>query len=552
MNSKLLLLLAALLLSSSLFAQDLGVAINISHGEKMLAKRFYHKLLEEVKALKNDKYVVYEWDRNAHKLNLNKEISPEEKPVELAVFVQQSIPQLSPEQLKLEFKTDTSGYITKAHFKVPFEAIYTIKVVNVKTAKVEEAAYQVKTQPIVDKFENVNYYVPVDVKKYIGRKNLKILQSWDNRKEYNALIARIKKAYQKKLRAKYDYLASLHLKDLPFIAKTINKYDDNQVYTVEVPDIKAKKIKLLTINGGSKDGIKNRDNFHLYSTIEINGKKYPIYIADIFADKVEEQSTVGKKYGLSISAKNLANKLRENAAAGFFAAKNRIAINKIVSYPPEEKLNIALATDCMMCNYSLEEGMVRSVEINLIERAAPELDQLRALYKDERFIDYNLGNMQDQQIGAKYLLSFAGSNLNITDIATGKLISMDKATGRKNWLIPGFTNAQAWKIALLGNSDKAITYQRTIKEKKGKVKSIEIFHPFEVGQGDKYDISVLQTEEIAGQKVERKVLIATGYAVPSSLTPHLGVMKINDGRKKLFKALESGQKLVFTYSIKRK
>ncbi len=551
MKSKLLLLLF-LCYGSVILAQDLGIAVNIFHGKSSIEYNFYSELLRQIEALENDDYVVYDWNYKFHKLTLCKYYPNKEKPVELAIFVWQRIASLNVNKLEPNFKVDTSGFVTEATFLVPFEANYSFKVINVKTGKVEEVGQHVKTKPIDGEFIRADPYVKIDVKKYFNRKKtLKVLQNRENSKQFAALKARMRKDYAEEIKDRYNDLALLHKKSLSIVANAIDKYRNNQVFTVDVPDINTKKIKLLTINGGSKDGIKKSDNFLIYSTIEINGKKYPAYIADVYADKVEETTTLAKKYGLSLSAKKLADKLREHAEGGFFAVASKIAVNKITPYPPEKKINIAVAKKCWVCDGRLEEGMARSVEVNLIERAAPELDQLRALYQDERFIDYKLGDYQNQRIGAQYLLSFAGSNLNITDVATGELISVDKATGRKNWLIKGFTNLQAWKMALLDNTEKEITFQRILKEKKGKVKSIEIFHPFEVDSGDVYDISVLQTEEIAGRKVDRKVLIAKGYVSPSPLTRHLGIMKIDSGRKKLSKALKNGQKIVFTYSIKR-
>jgi len=326
---------------------------------------------------------------------------------------------------------------------------------------------------------------------------------------------------------------------------------DRDIYDVTIPDINAKKIKKVIVGAGLDHKVSKMDVFSLYAINETNGKKHVELATTVYPNKVEEHRTICGKSFIQ-SRKKWTKRLK--MFDKLYAIRNESLIRKIIPVPQNELVNISInEKNSSRKKQLLENAILRISKIQLIERALnKELDNLRAAYKDEKFMDYDIKKYQDKQIGVKYLLSYEDSNLNITDVATGKLISVDKKQGRRNWLFSGYTNSQAIKMSLLRISGESIELLKVVDEKKNKVKRIQVFHPFGFDPGDKLDISVLVEESIGDKKFIRKQYIAKGWVRYDKTSPNFGTIKINrKGGKALYKAIHNNEKLDFIYSIKR-
>jgi len=306
----------------------------------------------------------------------------------------------------------------------------------------------------------------------------------------------------------------------------------------------------MIVHVGVDSGVKKFDRLDVYSVKKIEDKEIPFFIARIFVDKVDGGKAFCSKSGINFSLEDMADQLREGRES-LFAVKAGVAPLSKSSYTDADRVNVAIDNgDCMMCSLGCEDEMIHVPTVNLIERnAKQELNQLLDLYKDGRFVDYDLGDYQDRQLGVRYFLSEEDHYLSISDTKTGK----EGVVGKLKSLADarGYSLSQAWRQLLLEFSDMEMVFLNVTFRKKNKILGIKVFHPFGFVGDERFDISVLKEEHVGGKVIARKEKIANVWAYKPKGTAQIGDLAVMSGKKELYQAISSGEKLVFTPAVRR-
>ncbi len=537
------LLLLISLTISNIIAQDIGFAINLQH-DGVEEEIFFKALCDKIEKIGNPNFVLYDWSDS--KLKLIELEKFKEKPVELSIFTIPVIKFDDPKSPAVITTVDTNGIINSASFRLNYDVSYILKVVNVKTGVVEDI--EVVTL-FKDKKSNFGpkYSLEINHKKYFGKKRKSSISS----KQFQAIKKRLYKDYRASIDERFTDNRNQFIGELRNVVYTLNQAVDMNVYKVNIPDKNTDKIKKVTIDGGSANRIFEGELLYIHAIVSIGDKKFSEVVSFVAADKVSPNKTICKK--TFFQKKKKFTKIMKMYDQ-LYSVRNESAAKKILPMNPDDIVNLSMDLKKDNERWFFENYITKQPMINVIERKLdPELNQLRYIYKDERFIDYKLGAIQDQRLGAQYLLTYEDKNVNITNIATGKMVSVDSKQGAMNWYLPGYSVIQSLNMALLKVSGKSIEILKVLKEKKNKVKIIQVYNPLGFKQGDALDISIIKSEEVNGKTYERKEFIAKGYVRSDSTLPSVGELRITKkGQKALYTAIKNQDKLAFIYSIKRK
>lgn len=519
------------------FAQELGVAINIktSTGEN---QDFRNKLVESLKERAFPNAVIYDWEPNG-KLTYVPSTAYPEKPCSKAVFVEQILKCSSINKPEIVTQKDTSGNVTSAYFKTFYDVSYIIKSIDVVTGEVIAIP---ETLELAGKLNMISP-LKIDVKKYYG-KTPPVSKS----KRPKSRTAIIYEDYKEKLVKKFNEHKNSKLGGLYSVRKNIRSTIVDDIYTVTLDPIEKKLYRSVSLDIKDKTPLEKHDILDLFTVLDVAGKEAVQHVTFVEVKSVTgDVAKAGKTFiqGKKKFSKRLAKHKQ------LYAVKNRNTAFNIIAND-RKKVNMALDADAKYkLNY--ERRMLKLPVVSVIERGfAKELASLRSLYKNEKYIDYDLSEAQDRLVGVEYLVTIEKENVNVTDVATGQLVAIDKEEGRRNWFAPGYTLVQALNMSLMKISNSPIELLEVVDQKKDKVKKIRLYNPVGFEVRDKIDISAVVSEVVAGKTFERKKYIGNGWVSSKEENPNFGVMKIGKKfRKAVAKAIAEGQKLEFIYSIKR-
>ncbi len=538
MNKLYIILLLAFASSNYTSAQKLGVAINVSNGSDAEDSDVNKALTESLKTKLPKNYVIYDWN-NSNLVYLDNEKRPE-RPCEKAVFITQQITKSNKYKPEVVAKLDTNGVATSATFNIFYNIYYDLKGIDVSTGGIETVLtnYEIKAKTSIS-----DKPVSIDVKKYFGKTKYSNVQ-----KNWSRYSNQMYKDYKESIIKKRNNIKGKKKAELSAVSSAIKKMSGRDIYPIKKHEKEDGKYKTVSVDMTGRTKLVKDDLLEIYTPTTIAGKKTVEYITYLTVNSVEGDIATANKTFIQ-SSKKLSKKLE--AHDNMFGVTNKDVIYSI-SGDTREKLNLALDTKTKS-RKAYEKTILKMPIIRLIERGFEnEMAFLRNKYKDERFMDYNIGSIQDKMIGAQYLLTIADNNVNITDIATGQLVAIDKQEGKRNWFFSGYTTAQALNMALMKISDTPIEFLEPTKQKKDKVTKIRLFHPIGFAAREKLDILVVTKEEVGGEIYERKNYIGHGYVSADKHNACIGELKINKkGRKPFYKAMTDNQKIEFMYSIKR-
>jgi len=522
-----------------LYSQEFGTAVCIENtgktGESDVRDVLKNAFLE--KPLANT--ALYDWNNNSVSYLAIKDHP--EMPYDKAVFLTSKTSFSDKFKPEITTKVDTSGKIQSATFNIYYYIDCSMKTVNLATGEILNISKPEDLQYRSDMSDGGK--VSIDVKKYFGnRKNSQIRKSWDT------YTRKIYKDYRDELESKWNRLRSNRLKDVKTLRSRILDSQVAQVYKVTRDPEDDGLYRTVTVDFTDKTPLPKDGLLNIYIPIKIGDKDAVDYVTFVAIKSIEgDKATAGKTF---IQGKKKFSRKLELAEEFYGVTENEFA--SLIINSDKEKINLGLEVDSKKKDY-YERRILRLPTIALIERELePELNALRALYKDERFMDYNMQDLQDKMQGVDYIVTIENENVNLTNVATGELVAVDTKEGRRNWFFSGYSTLQAVNLALMEIIDSKIELAEILSEKKGKVKKIRLYHPLGFELNEKIDISVVKTEEIGGKVYERKEYIGDGWVRSSEENPNFGELKVSKkGRKPLGTAIKNGDKLDFIYSIKR-
>lgn len=527
-----------MLISCACVGQEFGIAVGIKADDKGEQKEFKEKLMASLTKTAFPNAVIYDWTADGSLIYQQSEAYPE-LPIEKAIFIKQYIKTSDKKKPEIVTKKDTTGQVVSAHFNVFFEVRYTMKAIDVVTGEILSVpeVYELK-----DKLGGITP-LKIDVKKYYAKKP-PLSKSGRSR----GRTAAIYEDYEEQLVKKYNECKKSKLSRLKDVRWKARAAVEDDIYPITINEQEDGLYKSVTIDMTDKSPLPKGEILNLFAKVDIVGKPGVDYITYVEVKSVEGQQAIGRKTFLQ-GKKKFSKKLAEHKA--LYGVTDVNMAPKIAA-KATDRVNIALEADAAN-RVAYERRMLRLPAVAVVERGyEKELQHLRSMYKDERYIDYDMGDLQDKLVGVQYLLTIDKENVNVTDVATGQLVAIDKDEGRRNWFAPGYTTVQALNMSLMKISNDPIELLEVTDQSKDKVKKIRLYHPIGFEIREKLDITMVISEEVAGKTYDRKEFIGKGWVTSTKENPNFGVLKVNKkGRKAVAKAIADGSTLEFMYSIKR-
>jgi hypothetical protein len=311
-------------------------------------------------------------------------------------------------------------------------------------------------------------------------------------------------------------------------------------------------IKTIKSTASLKDSIKIGEAMGLYEVVKFGGFITTRYVNHFYAKAVNEAGSELDLQGLA-SKKNLAETLKEGKDNDFILAPNMLSLkefNRQINGLKEPQ-NVAIKTQCMFCQTSLERNLMTVPSVKLIERSAGALKYFRNLAKSEKFIDLVDGDDQFKQLGVKYLFYKEDNTLKSTDIETGRVIGSSTSQGK--FLGLKLNNAESpmvIKTLFADTFNKPIQVLSYSEETKNKVKEVIITNEFGLLHGEVFNIYSEESEDVNGKEVKRYQKIGEGIA-RRPISELVAPMKVTDGEKDFFEAKSKGKNIVIQYRLSK-
>ncbi len=458
----------------------------------------------------------YIWNTTTNSVSFNDRFSKkEERPANYLLFSHINVDYENAPELKTTY--DTLNNITSAHFVLSYHSTVTLKMVDTKTSQIVGfKTYEVKKVP---QFGQGGEKLAVkDFSKYLGKtdKNL-------NKRAREEKIQAIQKAYSAEISNAYQNLLQSTKTPLELLAGDVVALLDDNTYKLASNNPLNEKEKTVDVVIPSNSPIYRNDELLIYSTTQHANKSV---VALVGRGRIKDKTDSGGSLKLySFGRKEVMEAIKEGKQ--LILARNKRVIEEKNTFKNID-YKVALDKDCLFCDTQLEQRLQDIHNISLIERAhEPVLRFFDQHYRDEQFMDCDLSDFQFQQEGVQFLIKTSSEAINITEVATSKMLSTSEKALYKGVV-----------AKLLDISGETIDYLTTIKEKKNKTSTISVYHPFGLAAGEDFEIAEIIEENVGGKTVSRYETIAKG----SCMTPYsknVAELKITDGKKELYQALSS-------------
>lgn len=483
----------------------------------------FNSITEQMKLSARNNYVHYDWAENRNSVSFNPVRNKEtkEQPVELLVFIAPTV-QYS-KNPKLQFQQDTAGNTVRAYYKSDFKSEVWVKVVDFVTSeviqmKIFEENGNGPSRPTTIEVKDFKKYFTGDP----VRMDKKLMA--EQRKK-------VDKDYLPKVKKTQNAAAAAVAKSLKSVPRWLNGLQDEKLYSLVNMDAPSLDNKLVEfeMDGSKSDFLQKYDLFELYEIIQVGEFKTTNKLGWATVREIGETSS--KMKTLPFKRKNMAEAVK--SGRDIYLSRNPRALEKF-NTAEDRKYTIAIEKKCILCDVRLETTLNAITNLVIIERAHMNiLKTLTERYKNERFIDYNLEDIQGKQQGVEILLSKSDRGLRATDVKTGRVLDTeDKAYGSK--------------IAkmFLEIFDEQIKVLEISEQKKNKVTEVLAYHPFGFFLGDRVQIFDVQQEKVGGRTLDRNIEVGKGF-VNKVISPKVARIKIQDGKKELYEAINSDANIKF-------
>jgi len=536
MKNKLALALIFLVLTSSpLISQSSdfvkAVLIHNNTNTDVYSQEIMKRIRESVSKL--DKVSLYDWDSKPHTVKFSTLNTKPEAPAEMVIFFMVKGGFSEP---ALQLSVDTTGKTTAAFFTFSGGYSYFSKFIDNKSSQI------LKAEDITFiRNEKISINIK-DYEKEFGGDPSKLKKS--DPKKFAAAETRVTQKYLPKINEmKMERVNSGLGSGVNFSNNIISSTQDF-FEIIPQPNFKEKKARVVEINAGVNKNVQKGEMFDVLSKRQEEKYTYYERIASIYIDEVKESMSVAKTpiFADKDLAQGLINKdvlyavKEENTSL-----RTRLDFNSTVP-----SINIAFKKDCLFCEFSNELAIIKSPVFNLVERNAPELKYFAGLLKNEKFIDYSIEDLQGQQKGYEILFSKSGDFINATEVATGKKLSIEESKVKflGLTLLSGVSTTLLQSILYNYKPEiYKIEWVRTSESKKDKIKEIIVHNHAGFELGKKYGFFTLVKEDVDGETIERKNIIAEGK-IDKLISINLAKLEMKEGEKELFKAVNAKEELI--------
>ncbi|MEO1261450.1 MAG: hypothetical protein AAFZ15_21785 [Bacteroidota bacterium] len=526
---KKLIIFLSLLISIQIVAQEKnGIAVLVNYPENkedVHFKKIYSSMVEHFNASASNNYLFYDWNVNSNDVTYNEIINAQktDQPPAQLIFMAPSL--TYSEKPKLELTVDTTGKTTAAYYVMNYKSKIHYKVVEFKSSKIMSVGVH---ETVYDGGPMDKNFIKVpDFKKYFPGDPAKMKNG--NIKQYYDSEKKLYEKYKNKINNWIKEGTEQCVKQTKNIPSLFNGLLDNNTYKMVNLDPAAidKKLTDFEINGGKENAITLNDRFFLYQKSDYNGKAIYKQIAWTRATEVGEKKSTLKVF--PFEKKRAAEAIKENPDV--FLVRNTNTINEMLN-ETGEKYIISIDKGCVLCNVVFEENLKKIEGIEIVERQhIPVLKYFMEKYKNEKFIDFNLDDLQGKQQGAQVILQPSAKGVKATDVKTGQLLETQSIRFSSD-LSAMFLNVFNKKIEVLKITD----------QKKNKINEVMAYHPFGFIRGEKFLFYEIMEEKVAGQTLERMVEIGAGY-VGKMASNKVAAIKINKGKKEVSAAMNGGKNI---------
>ncbi len=518
----------------------LGVALltNTPSWSDPFFSKVNQAVVDGIRKSKADNIFFYDWDPDTQSVSYAALNQKEEKPCHTMIYLygEYHYPMNPP----LHVQRGEKNVITGVSLALNPRAGYQMKIVDVATGSL------LSIQHVEVHKETPKSIAISDHAKLFGG-DPDVLKK-NNAAKYNAIVAGLHEKYRNDIVRFYQQLV-----DDSFIYKAQTRRlilsKPNRVFdVVPEPGRTEEKAKVIRLYGGESDNLYKGEGFDLYVKQQIGGRTYYEDIGTYHIDEVGD--TISTATAWLSSGKDVAEALQNDDELILASYGDHYAEKQLNNSDDIPKVNLALKKKCLFCTSPLELVLFKSPVINLVERQTPELVYFGRLLKDERFIDFHVEDYQGKRLGYELLVVPENKYCEVVDVRKNtNLISLPYTfTMTGNQVVPTLGYSAIHRMLGAYNPEQyAVQMLEVLKEKKDKIEEIAIFHPAGMTRYMEFDLSVLVTEEVDGQSLDRRQLIGNGR-VGSSISTNISKLKIKDGERELYQAITTGKAILITVS----
>lgn len=525
-------------------AQDFGTAVLFDSGEAY--GKYQTILLDNLKNNFDKQHPIYTefytWDGKADSTPETylpfKVEGGEEKPITKALYLKTNFE--IKETLKTNYTLDTLGKVVKMFVYYPMTIYPSYKVVDLPTSEVVKA-FRYKT----DDWKVDEQYEVKDFKKYFGSSPDK--SEKNNSKTFALQMKAFKKEELKNVDAFYEKKVREFGKNLSNIANVLKSMNDKRLFKlVDFTFNEKDKLEEFYIDAKASEHVNVGDVFNVYEKTTFGDFRHFDQVSLVSIVTVKEvNDTKAKVKPFSLAKKKIGEALASENEIVF--ARNEELI-KAANREDEPMKRVQIKSDCFMCGSYLETMLLGIATTKLLER---NFDGPRKFFTDqytnEKFIDFNMSAVQDKQEGVDYLFENTPAGLKATDVQTGRIASLNQEQGKGLMKLFGSTGPKTVNLCM-DIMDKNLEVLEILKEKKGKIEKFLGYNAFGFDNISTFLIYVVKEETVGGRTLEREEEIGKCW-VGKRITNTIAEIKINNGEKELYEAMQNGDKIRYRVKL---
>lgn len=415
--------------------------------------------------------------------------------------------------------------IHTASFPVEFKITIQDKLIDIATSNVDlmdNQIYDLKDDFLKSEMSTSSF----DVTKEIKGKAPAI-----GSKEYKALTDKLNKIAAKKL---LDIQMGLLKSEADVVRYTtfglLSSLDD-RLFNISPVEGK-KNMGSFMIDAGRQDDIAYLDDLRVIKKTQIGEYSCGEYIGTAVVKKRENNQS---KCGFLLSGgKKLKEAYESNETV--YAVRNRKLINGLDEFS-SNTIKIAVDTDCLFCDASYQEMLLRVNGVSMIERNHKFiLDYFLPKYKTEKYIDFDVENVIGKQEGVDYILTSQKANAALTDVATSQVNTISRNATTYEF--------KQFMVDLFKEDIKVIHISK--RSKKNTIKKMIVYSPYGFQNNDIITTYSVTIENVGGKEYERKELLGTAQVV-KKYSDNIVEIVIYKKQKQITEIIDSDGKIVFGY-----
>jgi hypothetical protein len=560
MKIRTLTILALILSQFISYAQNdnfsTAILIDKTAIENPMLNKLYEASINNLMGNNLKNVLFYDWTPSTKTVQFSPKNKREEKPSDVVIYVSPKGEfEVNP---ILQITADTTGKTTAVFFPLKSFFYFNIKHLDVASSKVLKSKLE-----LIIPFQRYNLNV-ADYLKEFGGDPTALRKS--NPRKFSEVEKAITLKYQEKIESHYMNQATNSYTYKKLLAYILSGSQDYFEIVME-PTLADKKAKRIKFKGGANDNLVINDQYKVLTPKTVGSYTYYDDVATLAISAIGDSISEAKT--LLFGSGDLADALRGSAPLLLVKESNTAAINKLNLKEDVPRVNIAIKKNCLFCLEELEAKIYECPVFNVVERNAPELRYFANLTKNDAFIDYSLEDLQGKKLGYEILLTLNNDYFQVIETKTNKniasfeksvkAIQLDdkplgqiRSTNSKTKLVVDITLADLQRMLTAYNSDLYyIDWISTLEEKKNKIEKIAVHHPVGMDRYMEYNFYLLEEEEVDGEKIFRKNKIGRGR-IGKSYSPNISELKIKDGEKEIYAAVQAKSKIIIEVSDKTK